>query len=77
MNTADLKIDLINKITQIKNSQVIAEINRLLDFESEKGIFKLTSKEKTRIIEGKKEYKSGKVLSEAEANKQILEWLTK
>jgi hypothetical protein len=77
MNTASLKIDLINKITQLKESYVIEEINRILDFESDKGIFKLTSKQKDRILEAQKEYKSGKVLSEKEANKQIQEWLTK
>ena len=77
MNTASLKIDLINKITQLKESYVIEEINRILDFESDKGIFKLTTKQKERILEGQKEYKSGKVLSEKEANKQIQEWLTK
>jgi hypothetical protein len=77
MNTASLKIDLINKITQLKESYVIEEINRIIDFESDKGIFKLTSKQKDRILEAQKEYKSGKVLSEKEANKQIQEWLTK
>ena len=53
MNTASLKIDLINKITQLKESYVIEEINRILDFESDKGIFKLTSKQKDRILEKK------------------------
>ena len=77
MNTASLKIDLINKITQLKESYVIEEINRIIDFESDKGVFKLTSKQKDRILEAQKEYKSGKVLSEKEANKQIQEWLTK
>lgn len=77
MSTANLKIDLINKITQLKESYVIEEINRLLDFELEKGIFKLTSKQQSRILEAKEEYKTGKVLSENEANKQIQEWLTK
>ena len=77
MTTANLKIDLINKITQLKNSYVIDEINRILDFESDKGVFKLNSKQRNRILEGKKEYKAGKVLSEKEANKQIQEWLTK
>ena len=77
MNTANLKVDLINKITQLKKSYVIEEINRMLDFELEKGIFKLTSKQQSRIFEAKEEYKAGKVLSENEANKQIQEWLTK
>lgn len=77
MSTANLKIDLIIKITQLKESYVIEEINRLIDFELEQGIFKLSSKQKARIFEAKEEYKAGKVLSEDEANKQIQEWLTK
>ena len=77
MTTANLKIDLIKKITQLKESYVIDEINRILDFELDKGIFNLNSKQKARILEGKEEYKAGKVLTEKEANKQIEEWLTK
>jgi predicted transcriptional regulator len=77
MTTANLKIDLITKITQLKESYVIDEINRILDFESDKGIFKLNAKQKARILVGKAEYRAGKVLSEKEANKQIQEWLTK
>ena len=77
MSTDNLKIDLIKKITEVKDSYVIEEINRLLDFELEKGIFKLTRKQQSRILEAKEEYKAGKVLSENEANKQIQEWLIK
>ena len=77
MTTANLKIDLIKKITQLKESYVIDEINRMLDFELDKGIFNLNSKQKARILEGKEEYKAGKVLTEKEANKQIQEWLIK
>lgn len=77
MSTANLKIGIINKITQLKENNVIEEINRLLDFELEKGIFKLTTKQQARILDAKEEYKAGKVLSENEANKKIQEWLTK
>jgi len=77
MSTANLKIEIIKKITQLKESNVMEEINRLLDFELEKGIFKLTTKQQARILEAREEYKAGKVLSENEANKKIQEWLTK
>ena len=53
MTTANLKIDLINKITLVKESYVIDEINRILDFELEKGIFKLNANP-TLIIKQKK-----------------------
>ncbi|MBK7883052.1 MAG: hypothetical protein IPJ81_03995 [Chitinophagaceae bacterium] len=60
----------------MKKGYIIEEINRILDFELEEGIFKLNPKQRARIFEAKEEYKAGKVLSENEANKQIQEWLT-
>lgn len=32
MNTSDLKIDLINRINQLKEVRIIEEIQKLLDF---------------------------------------------
>ncbi|MEO7316005.1 MAG: hypothetical protein ABIW47_12520 [Ginsengibacter sp.] len=77
MSTSNLKIGLINRIAQLKENYVIDEIDRMLDFELEEGSFKLNSKQKARILEGREEYKAGKVLTEKEANKQIQEWLSK
>jgi len=56
---------------------LIKEINRVIAFELAEGIFKLNPQQKERILEGRKEYKSGKALSEIEANKRMREWLTK
>ena len=75
MSTAELKIDLINRITQLKDASLIEEIKRLMDFELDKGNFELTAEQKTRIAEAKNEYQSGKTLSESDANNQIQEWL--
>ena len=77
MSTSNLKIGLINRIAQLKENYVIDEIDRMLDFELEEGSFKLNSKQKARILEGREEYKAGKVLIEKKANKQIQEWLSK
>jgi hypothetical protein len=77
MNTANLKINLINKITQIKETNVIKEIQRVLDFELDEGIFQLTSAQKRRITVAKQEVKQKKYLRESEANKEITEWLEK
>jgi len=77
MNTADLKIDLINKITQIKETNVIKEIQRVIDFELNEGIFKLTDAQKSRIADAKQEIKQKKYITESLANKEITEWLDK
>ena len=77
MNTANLKIDLINKITQIKETNVIKEIKRVLDFELDEGIFQLTNDQKKRIVDAKQEVKQKKYLTDSSANKEISEWLDK
>jgi vacuolar-type H+-ATPase subunit H len=77
MNTANLKIDLINKITQIKETNVIKEIKRVLDFELDEGIFQLTNAQKKRIADAKQEIKQKKYLAESAANKEISQWLDK
>ena len=77
MNTANFKIDLINKITQIKETNVIKEIKRVLDFELDEGIFQLTKDQKKRIVDTKQEVKQKKYLTDSSANKEISEWLDK
>ena len=77
MNTANLKIDLINKITQVKDSNIIKEINKVIDFELNEGIFELNPAQRKRIADAKSEIKQKKVLSNSAANRQISEWLDK
>lgn len=42
MSTAQLKIDLINKIANLNEAHVIEEIQNLIDFELDARIFQLT-----------------------------------
>lgn len=71
MSTAELKIDLINKIAKLKEVRIIEEIQRFLDFELDKGEYKLSAGQRKRIQEAQKD----DVLTEEEANKEIEEWL--
>ena len=71
MITAELKSDIINRIQNLKDSNIIEEIKQLLDFELDNGIFKLSAAQKQRLIEAE----SDNVLSEEEANNDIEKWL--
>ena len=71
MRTADLKLDIINRITNLKESYIVEEIKKLLDFELDENIYQVSDKQKKRLIEAK----TDKVLSEAEANNEIEKWL--
>ena len=75
MATADLKTDLINRITNLEDDAFIEQIQRLLDFEFEEGIYKLSEKQSQRIMEAREEYSVGKILSEKNANSEIEKWL--
>lgn len=75
MKTSDLKIDLINRITQLKEIRLIQEIQKLLDFELDQNDYILNDSQKDRIAEARKEYKNSAYLTEDKANQDIQEWL--
>jgi len=75
MNTAELKLDLINKISEMKEVGIIKEIKKLIDFELNEDVFELNQKQEDRISEAREEYSRGKILSEKQANADIEEWL--
>ncbi|WP_379965162.1 hypothetical protein [Epilithonimonas sp. UC225_85] len=77
MSSAELqlKLDVINKITELKEIRVIREIKKLLDFELDEDVFVLSKQQENRIAEARKEYASGEISSNEEVNKEIDQWL--
>mgnify|MGYP000907806372 FL=1 len=67
MSTAEIKLDVINKITSLKETRIIKEIQKLLDFELDNGVFHVSDEQKERLTEAK----SDSILTEEEANKEI------
>jgi len=75
MSTAELKINLINRITQLNDANLVAQIQRLLDFELNENIYKLSKEQLDNIREAKEEYISGKIMTDKQANSDIEQWL--
>ncbi|GGG57168.1 hypothetical protein [Epilithonimonas arachidiradicis] len=77
MSSAELqlKLDIINRITELKEIRVIKEIKKLLDFELDEEIFELSKQQQDRIAEARKEYTNGEVSSDEEVKKEIEKWL--
>ena len=71
MNIAELKIDIINKIIRLKEARIVEEIQQILDFELDQGVFQLSDAQKKRIIEAAQD----DYLTDEQANKDIDEWL--
>lgn len=75
MNASDLKIDLIQRITQLKERRIVEEIQKPLDFELNTGEYILTDLQKDRIAEARQEYKNSAFLTNDQANQNIEQWL--
>jgi len=77
MSSAELqlKLDVINRITELKEIRVIKEIKKLLDFELDEEIYVLSQQQESRIAEARKEYTNGEVSSNEEVKKEIEKWL--
>ena len=71
MSTAEIKLDLINKITNLKETRIIEEIQKFLGFELDEGIFEVSALQKERLAEAKNDI----ILSEDDANNEIEKWL--
>lgn len=75
MNTSDLKIDLIKRITQLKEPRIIEELQKLLDFELSTNEYILTDSQKERIAEAQQEYRKSEVITDEQASQDIEQWL--
>lgn len=71
MDTAALKLNLINKITEIKEDRLIEDLQYWLEFETNSQVYTLSDEQYQAIIEAQKD----NTLSEDEANNAIEQWL--
>lgn len=77
METSELnmKLDLINKISELDDIRIIKEIKKFLEFELDEKVYELDEAQKTRIAEARNEYKNAQTLTEEQANNEIDQWL--
>lgn len=71
MTAAELKLDLINRIANLKESRIIEEIKSFLDFEQDTTVFHLSDEQKARLLNAQND----EILTEDEANNEIEKWL--
>ena len=73
---AELKKRLVNKIEKTHNENVLEEVLRLLQLESDDiEVYKLSEDQKNAVNEARQQIKNGQFLTDDEANKDINEWL--
>lgn len=77
MSNAELKIDLINQITNITDTVKLQEILQLLKFQNSKSVYILSEEEKKAILEAKNQISKGNVVSNEKVQEEICSWLNK
>ena len=77
MNTAELKIDFINQITNLTDNVKLKDLLQFIKFQSEESIYVTTEEEKKAILEARTQIADGKTIPNEVVQKEIKEWLEK
>lgn len=78
MSTAELRKRLIDKIKKTENQPLLEEAYRLLQLETnDLEVYHLNDEEKSIVKESREQIKSGKFLTNDQANNEADEWLKK
>lgn len=76
MSTSELKQKLITCISHTDNPDLLQEVFRLLELETESlEVYKLTAEQRQSILEGQNDILAGNSLSDGEADDEIDQWL--
>ncbi|MBK9511972.1 MAG: hypothetical protein IPO04_22350 [Cytophagaceae bacterium] len=77
MSIAEIKIDLINQITNITDKVKLNEIKQLINFQSDNIAYITNVEEKIAISEAQKQIQDGLVFTHDEVQKDFEKWLGK
>jgi len=77
MNSAELKLNLINKITQITDVVQLKELFQLLQFQSDDTVYYTNEDEKKALLEARDQVKNGEILSHTDVENDMNKWLSK
>jgi hypothetical protein len=78
MSTTELKERLISKILHTDSPELLGEVSRLLQIESEEiEVVKLSDQQRQAIQKAQEDIKNGYFLTNEQADQEIDEWLNK
>ncbi|MDQ3020614.1 MAG: hypothetical protein M3R36_08600 [Bacteroidota bacterium] len=76
MSTLELKQKIITRIRESQNPDLLKEVIRLLEIESEDiDVYNLSEEQRKGIDQAREEIKNGKFISNEQSDKEIDEWL--
>jgi hypothetical protein len=77
MSTAELKKNVISKISDLNDNQLLEDILRMIDLQSGFPVFELSTEQRVEILQGREQIQNGKFLTNEQVEKDLKEWLNK
>ena len=74
MSTIELKRLLIHRITEINDVSFLKAVKTILDTKTETEVILLTPKQRTEILESKKEIERGLFIEQESLETEVLKW---
>ncbi len=76
MPTPSLKDKLIDKLREIEDPALLAEVSNLFELQEPETIYKTTPAQKKSIEEATQQVKDGRVVDNEQSDKESDEWLS-
>ena len=76
MATPSLKDKLIDKLREIEDPALLAEVSNLFELQEPETVYKTSSAQKKSIDEAKQQAKDGRVVDNEQSDKESDEWLS-
>ncbi|MFC0775231.1 hypothetical protein [Terrimonas alba] len=76
MATSSLKDKLIDKLREIDDPALLAELSNLFELQEPETVYKTSSAQKKSINEAKLQAKDGRVVGNEQVDKESDEWLS-
>jgi len=77
MGTIELKKNIISKITETEDLNLLEDVVKMLGMQTDSQVFKLNEEQKAAIEAGRQDIKNGKFLTNKEVEKDLDQWLEK
>lgn len=76
MPSPSLKDKLIDKLREIEDPALLAEVSNLFELQEPETIYKTSTAQKKSIEEAKQQVKNGRVVDNEQSDKESDEWLS-
>lgn len=76
MPEPSLKDKLIDKLREIEDPALLAEVSNLFELQEPETVYKTSSAQKKSIEEAKQQVKDGRVVDNEQSDKESDEWLS-